>query len=357
MLLCLLAGYASLLAAFRRPFPSLLLVIGFWGIALITKAQALPFWTVSLLVPALFALLERRWRTLILIGASWLGSLGLSYLLDWLLNAALAGHTVPGTPIPGLYSVTAFVPVAEVRLRTLTSALLLALPTVLALIYAAWKIAHSRQRAATGNDIVRLALWSLASSWFIWYLFFSVGWFRYLFPVTFVGSLFLAALLCDLAGYFAVWRLYGTVGRLRLYLRTTGALLFIVTVVIIVRFNMGTLYQSYTRDADTSMRDAAEYLNTHTPPDALIETYDSELLIFLKRPYHFPPDVTQIPITRRFYLGQDVSINYDPLAADPDYLVAKPGSHLYEVYAPVLNGPAFKMIEQIGTYGIYQRQR
>src|SRR6266536_6657705 len=42
----LLAGFACLLPAFRRPLWLLPTAI-FWGIALITKAQTLPFWVVS----------------------------------------------------------------------------------------------------------------------------------------------------------------------------------------------------------------------------------------------------------------------------------------------------------------------
>src|SRR5262249_16095263 len=50
MLCYLLMGYAAFLAAQRRPLwlPAAIFV---WGVALISKAQALPFWACSLLIP------------------------------------------------------------------------------------------------------------------------------------------------------------------------------------------------------------------------------------------------------------------------------------------------------------------
>src|SRR5438093_10706196 len=58
----LLMGYTCFLLAFHRPRWFMPLSIGFWGIALITKLQVLPFWVVSLLVPLFLSLFRRNWR-------------------------------------------------------------------------------------------------------------------------------------------------------------------------------------------------------------------------------------------------------------------------------------------------------
>jgi hypothetical protein len=50
-------------------------------------------------------------------------------------------------------------------------------------------------------------------------------------------------------------------------------------------------------------------------------TYESELFLLLDRRYHYPPDPVHVELNRRTFLQQDVPIPYDPLAADPDYLV------------------------------------
>ena len=40
------------------------------------------------------------------------------------------------------------------------------------------------------------------------------------------------------------------------------------------------LYQSYVVDADASVLGVIDFLNTETPSDSLIETYDPELFFF-----------------------------------------------------------------------------
>ena len=42
----------------------------------------------------------------------------------------------------------------------------------------------------------------------------------------------------------------------------------------------------------------ADYFNARTPPEALIETYDSELFLFLNRPYHYPPPQVVVEVIR-----------------------------------------------------------
>ena len=45
---------------------------------------------------------------------------------------------------------------------------------------------------------------------------------------------------------------------------------------------MADIQKTYVIDADNSVQQAADFLNSQTRPGALIETYDSELLFLLK---------------------------------------------------------------------------
>src|SRR5262249_22173017 len=79
----LLTGYVFLLALEGR-FWLLPLVVGSWGIALITKAQVMPFWAASLIVPLAIALWSKNWRRSSLFAISFVGSAILYAMLLWL---------------------------------------------------------------------------------------------------------------------------------------------------------------------------------------------------------------------------------------------------------------------------------
>ena len=100
-----------------------------------------------------------------------------------------------------------------------------------------------------------------------------------------------------------------------------------------------------------------DFLNTQTPSDSLIETYDPELFFLLKRRYHYPPDQIHIDLIRRAYLAQDLSIDYDPLAADPDYLVVGPQSKVWRLYDPFLRTGEFRLLKTFRRYNVYERVR
>jgi len=208
---------------------------------------------------------------------------------------------------------------------------------------------------------MRLALLVLAGSWFAWYLLLSVGWVRYLFPATFIGSIFVAVMLRDLTDRFSlpstIERGGSALRHLQFDRHSVGALLAIVLIALIVPATSRMLYQAYVVEADASALQVAHFLNTQTAPEALIETYDSELFFLLNRRYHYPPDQIHVELNRRTFLDQDVPIDYDPLAADPDYLVVGPHSKLWRLYNPVLATGAFRLLHSYSRYKVYERVR
>jgi hypothetical protein len=77
----------------------------------------------------------------------------------------------------------------------------------------------------------------------------------------------------------------------------------------------------------------------------------------IKRRYHYPPGPLHVELIRRMTHPTDVPIDYDPLAADPDYLVVGPVSFGWHVYDAVLQTGAFRLVLDQGNYRVYQRVR
>jgi hypothetical protein len=108
---------------------------------------------------------------------------------------------------------------------------------------------------------------------------------------------------------------------------------------------------------DTSVQQAADFLNAETRPDALIEASSYELFFLLDRPYHYPPDEVNVPVIQALTWQRRVPIEYDPLSADPDYLVVNWDFISSIVYEKVLRSDAFRSLRSFGPYEIYERVR
>jgi 4-amino-4-deoxy-L-arabinose transferase-like glycosyltransferase len=363
MMFYLLAGYAFFLSAQDKSLWAMPLAVFFWGAALNTKLQVWPFWLASLLVPLLIALSTRRWRLARLLAIGLVCSLTTAQLLIWLQQLLLERATNSLTPIAGLYYVTALVVTPRARLLALVATLMFGIPTLAGLCYGIRSFIKSRDKllAQDQRDVVRLALLVLTTSWFGWYLILSNGWPRYLFPAAFGGSIFLAAMMGNLTENFnlrsTIKRLDFTIKHRRLSNQGVGVLVAVLLVMISVPMTLRMLYQSYVVGADASVVEVIDFLNTQTPSDSVIETYDPELFFLLKRRYHYPPDQIHMNLIRRAYLAQDVSIDYDPLAADPDYLVVGPQSKVWRLYDPFLSTGEFRLLKTFRRYNVYERVR
>jgi hypothetical protein len=358
----LLTGYALFLLALEGQLWLLPVVVGFWGIALITKAQVMPFWAASLIVPLAMALWSKNWMRSSLFAISFICSVILYAVLLWLWRLFLQ-QTFPQSTVVGLYQVTALVGAIPSRVIALFVVLAYGLPTLLGLCYGLLTFIRSKEKFAprSHTEVVRVALLVLAGSWFAWYVTLSVGWARYVFPATFIGSIFVAAMLYQLTHDFSVYWTVGNAGSVLRNLRSSrqeiGALIAILLIVNAFPRTLRMLYESYVVKADASALEVVEFLNTRTLSDSIIETYDSELFFLLERPYHYPPDQIHVELNRRTFLNQHVSIDYDPLAADPDYLVAGPHSKLWRLYDRAVQSGSFRLVQTYGTYDVYERVR
>lgn len=366
----LLSGFMLFSWAWQRPRAFVPLAVFFWALSLRTKPQVLPFLVVALSFPLAVALWQRCWQTTQLLASGLAGTLAafgiLAYVERLLFSSPLfsaSSGTDPYAVLRDTSNLRTYVCVLipSIRVTTFVLAAIFALPLVLGLCYNGWKcVRHLRNIDMHGSqEVCRLSLWTMASGWLSWYLLLSIGWTRYLFPAMFIGNIFIAVLLRDLAGGFNLPRLLmrgaEVLRRRRFTSRGMVVLLTAIVVPAMLILTVIMLYGSFIAGPDDSAVRAARFVNTQTKPEALIETYDSELFFLLERSYHYPPDAVQHQLNQRAFLGQRNVIDYDPLARDPDYLVVGPMSEFWQLYQPVLESGAFRLLETCGRYRIYQR--
>jgi hypothetical protein len=371
----LLAGYVSLLVALRWHPLFLFVAALMWGIALQTKLQVLPFWLVSMLLPLGMAFFKRHYRYVTWLALGFGGALLVSALLPWVQRWIIGPAYIPKPSIDGLFQATAFVLVPMVRQLAWERVLAYGMPALLGLLYAAWAMLWGDSKLG-GYDaaakLVRLAIWSLAGSWYAWYVFLAIWWERYFFPSIFLSSMFLSAFLYHLTSHynfrmllkqaFTTFRRDKPLSIQDIVMTTRGVAGLLVTgwICVLAFLSVIIYFLLYTRIPDSSPIDVARYLDMNTPPGAMIETYESEIMFLVNRPVHFPPENYQVELHYPTYFGIDRPITYDALIADPDYLVTGPYSdaiHLGRLYAPVLASGDFRLIAVFPAYKIYARVR
>lgn len=366
----MLSGFALFSAASQRPGRMLPLAALAWSLSLRTKTQFLPFLVIALVLPLAAALWKRHRRSAWLLGAALSGTLALSALMAWgqrlLISSALfapsSGHELYSW-LTDAENLTTYVVVPDVtmRLGALRTTLVYGTLLVAGLIYSGRKILAqwSSPESEGEGAVIRLALWTFVASWLGWYLLLSIGFARWLFPAALVGNLFVAAMLQDVAGGFDLRRLLQqgaqVLHRRRPTGRGIGVLLLAVVTPVVSVLTILVLYSAYFLFADASVAEVADWLNTRTDPDAVVETYDSELFFLLDRPYHFPPDPVQDQLNRHTFLGGDHSVDYDPWSADPDYVVIGPQSRLWGLYEPLVESGLFAPVLKVGGYELLAR--
>jgi 4-amino-4-deoxy-L-arabinose transferase-like glycosyltransferase len=362
MLFFITAGYCCFHLTLSRSAWFMPMAVLLWATGAITKPQAYPFLIAALVLPLLMTIGSRQWRIARLIAGALLSCFLTTELLFWLQKLMLVQHGLPRSALPAIYSVVAFVPSLEIRWLALQVSLFL-LPTILGLLYEARKSLNPSQWSSvkSDNDILRVTMLGFTVSWLGWYMLCSNAYPRYAFPVNFVGSIFVAKLLRDLidsqVDVFA-WKKTKTATFLRARIsREQSLALLLIAVWSLSTVKM--LYRVYVTERDESVKQVAQFLNTQTPTDSVIETYDSEIHFLLRRQYHFPPDRVHLDLIRRSFPGNytKVSIDYDPLTADPDYLVVGDFIKGLRLYDPVLRTGAFHLIQSFNQYDIYKRAR
>lgn len=369
----LLTGFAMFTYTRQKRFWPLLLAIIFWAIALQTKPQTLPFFVVCLSLPLAMALWQRRWRTARLLAVGLFGALLVSLALSQALKFLQSHQSLSPSSIVGLYD-QAFdvrnwltywlVLDPAVRLGNALMVTSFGMPLVLGLCYSARKYVRNLPELNWDccREVGRLMLWTFAASWLAWFLLLSIGWARYLFPAIFSGSVFVALLLRRVAGPdLGLLRLIQRGARVlherHFDLSSVSILLTAIFVPASVGMTLIMLGTSYLSRTDDSVPQTVDYFATDTPTGSVIETTEVELFFLLDRPYHYPPVSIMPDLNRRTFLAQNPVIDYDPLAADPDYLIVGRIGRMWRLYEPIISTGAFRLLRIYGDYEIYARVR
>lgn len=367
----LLMGLLFLQRAWGKPRRFLPPAVLFWGLSLQTKPQVIPFLTAALLLPLALLLRKRRFREARILGVGLLGSLVTSVLLARVCSLVLGSGLASSGPAGSTFAAIGSSPTrllfnvfqldSAVRLEALYTALLTATPMLLGLSYVGYRFWGNLDRVDTDDEPLLgcLVLWTLTASWFSWYVLLSIGWLRYLFPAAFLGSVFTAALIHRLTDGLTLppwkrWAAARTEPGLTISKIGTLASLLVLPIAFLL-----TVYYTYGSLAlarsSSALLETARFLNTETRPDALIEMGDRELFFLVERAYHYPHREAHSRLKRRVNLSEDVTIDYDPLAADPDYLVVGPYGRAF--YYPIVETDLFYLVHASERYLVYQRVR
>jgi len=358
MLCFLLAGY--LCATFLHRHPGWWVgAVGCWGLALWTKAQVRPFWTLSLTVPLVWSLARREWRTSLWVSSAGAAAWGLFMLLGELKSLVLAGHTLPTPAMTGLLQASALVFAPRVRLDAVIFTATFLVPTLCGLGAAVWStVAHWQTGdAIRGLGVARVMLLTFAVSWFGWFFCLSLGGARYAFPMWFTALPFVAALMVE-------WSQGLDLRAVHRELRRQGggpwsktrAVGVVSLALLLCWMTVQARLQFRGREADQALPQVVEYLHGHVPTGAMIETYESELFLLLDRPYHYPPAELNVDLIRQGWHAQR-HLTYDPLQADPDYVVVGEFGRWANLYQSLVDSGQIRLIHRVGRYQVYERVR
>lgn len=355
MLFLLLAGYLFFLSALRennklREAVALLGAVLLWSLALDSKAQPLPFWSVSLLCGLGYCILQRRWREAGLTVIAFLASLVL--MRAWLLGAdlLLQGHTIPSIPVPGILSATAFVLYPEARINAALRFLLTGLLLLFGLMGATQKWRRGSAPHSLPLQTMRLMLLAFVWSWMLWYLLLSNGVERYLFPPSFVGSIFVGL---GIDRYVISFLRRESLPRTRRF-----NLRFVVMVLasfIGVMYLILTVWQLVPQvHRDPFARETTAWLNANLSREAVVETYESEILFGLETRAHYPPDTISFELSRKRDLDPAMPLSYGPHSVNADVIVVGPFDERFHLYDEILANDKYRLLVKVGHYSIYQ---
>lgn len=362
MIFYVLAGYLCFWLYFENhSWMNLVASILLWSAALVSKNQTLPFWAISMLAVIFLSGIQKNvfiFRTSVITFVGTIIGWQLMLRIQGMLESELLLY---GAPMQGLLRVTGWVPIWEVRVRALRYMANSAWPVLFGLAYATFPEQENLRIGVKTEPLfyLRLAYWSFTCSWLLWFAALAMPWNRYLYPAVFFGSVFVAALLLKLSDGLHLPRMIraaATVFR-KFPIRFNGLAALFCFVLLSYMAAIIIINMHHT-SPNNDIEKVSQYLNRATPANARIETYDSELLLLVDRQFHYPPDQLQVELNRRTMLHQPVTITYDPMQADPDYIVIGPFGNVWSLYnTTVSQQETWKLIYELPTYQVYERIR
>lgn len=358
MMLFIIVGYLLLIKSFQQPLLFCALASLSFALALQTKVQAQPFVLLALILPALTGWLYQQKKIALVFTSIALGTI----ISNLFLNLFFSFTSKDRLGLENLYLVTAWVTNLDVRIEALKFAVLHGLPVIIALtIYGTFLIKIFKDKIITFsiNEMVKFSLYLLITSWFAWALFCSIGWARYFSLPFLFATPFIADLIMGLTDFSMKNFLNSCINFFFKFefnkKNVANALLLIIGIYTI------TTSISYVTQLNInySIKDtikAADYLNSRMAETQLVETYDSELFMFLDVPYHFPNDEIHVKKLGEYMLNWEAERNYKNIIKQikPDFIVVSDFTISQYLYAPFLKENSSYILEKkIGTYRIY----
>ncbi len=369
MMFYLFAGYAFLLMALTGSSLWGLGAALLFGVSIHAKLQVPPFWVISMVMAAWSAISYQQRRSLAIIGGVSAGSFLTAAIILIIQNALMPGSFNDSSLINLLANSAVVVLSWPVRIYALINVGLYFIPQLLAFIWAghayiAPLIRKSIRNASVSPDqlnhrIIAVALWSLGASWFAWYLLLAMFWTRYLFPPYFIGCVFLAAYLGEISGNLSLkiffQRAIGFIlGRERTWKNIQATIML-----LLISLTVGITVKSTQVFAPSSVDpiQASQYINKNIPSGSRVEMFESELLFLSPGVrFHVPSDRTSMQLVRKMNIDPSLSITYDPLETNPDFLIVGPYARVWHLYDEAITNGGFQLEADIGGYKIYRIQ-
>ncbi len=367
----LLAGLVALYNSQQKNIFLILLTILLWGLAIRTKAQILPLLGVAICLTMGILILKRELQKAIVLAIIMIGSyLCVKYLLASLQSFVVGNHMVPYQKIEGIANLFGFVLIGKIRINAILWGFTIGIPTLGGLVYflIKWSKKYIFNPIEDDREVIRLTLFSLVGVWYAWFILFAMDFPRYLFPSLVLGSIFISDLVYDITCGFDIkttWRkVLGVLMPWRFRKFTIAELCNALVSFIVITWigfsvfvTIGLMFFPIFVWENGSPAKVAEFINNYASSTAVVETYDSELFFFLRTNYHYPPDQLSVDLTRRKTIDPTWQINYDPLEADPDFLVVGPFSKTWELYDPVIKKGFFSLLKKFPLYDVYIRNQ
>ncbi len=335
-----------------------------WGAALQSKPQVAPFLTLSLALPGFIAGLQGHKKTTLYLWGGLAGALAVSWGIRYMERRFIGGGNDPYHMLGQVEVLFTYVLALNVRSRIyalVSLALFLGLFPLIGLLYVALRWLFHHNVLPSLDDfrmVLKVCLWVLGASWYYWYMGFSIGWSRYVFPAAIMASPFAAKWIEDVTGglnFRATFRegaLLLTSERNWKSLQVTLLLIMILIAFSLTFYNLSQVYAS----SSGGLREVVWFLNNDSDPTAIVETYESELYFLLNKPYHYPPDEIQHRLNQRKFFGIQSPIHYNPVAEiKPDYLVIGFMSRFWGLDEILLQYPVWHLALNTGLYQVYVR--
>lgn len=356
----LLAGYACLELAFKYSRYWLIVTAVFWGLCIATKSQPLPFWIVSVSFYIIACIVRREWRKNGWVLLTTFASITI-YQLIKSIPAMLDQSTASSNMVEGLMGITGLVLDKNVRWLAMVMVINYGLPTLLGLSWSGWKLLQEVRDRKKLIFPEKWAIWGFASSWFAWYLLLGTFWVRYLLPAVVIAGPFIAASLSDLTrGYDFKWVIRHSALLMTGKEKRLGfqALFCLLLIIMALTINLKMTIISFNETLINNPQAAAQKLQEIIPAGALVETYESEIMFLAPSvQFHFPPDQTSVKAIERGNLDPGKSVNYDPLEANPDYVLVGIFGWMWGIYNNVTDPGIYKLQASFNGYQLYSRVR